>query len=223
MLDLYLYRRNKKRKRIAIKDSNKELIELLEKSPIKELRELKKQVDNYKGEQPGWDNFSSKDLHEYATSIQKIVNEAKEASLSYSMAIEEVKNKNPDFYQFIANETEHLERERQFFVREDKSAADNIAVYLLRGFGDRERIGEYDCKINALSAIKEHASKRGELGIYGLFRDEEMTHFIKSDGNTFEITEMSFNDESTSLKKILHPFNDESTSLKKILHHTGVC
>ena len=41
MLDLYLYRRNKKRKRITIKDSNKELIELLEKSPIKELRELK--------------------------------------------------------------------------------------------------------------------------------------------------------------------------------------
>ena len=41
MLDIYLYRRNKKRKRITIKDANKELIELLEKSPIKELRELK--------------------------------------------------------------------------------------------------------------------------------------------------------------------------------------
>lgn len=41
MLDLYLYRRNKKRKRITVKDANKELIELLEKSPIKELRELK--------------------------------------------------------------------------------------------------------------------------------------------------------------------------------------
>jgi hypothetical protein len=41
MLDIYLYRRNKKRKRITVKDSNKELVELLEKSPIKELRELK--------------------------------------------------------------------------------------------------------------------------------------------------------------------------------------
>lgn len=41
MLDIYLYRRNKKRKRITIKDSNKELIGLLEKSPIKEFRELK--------------------------------------------------------------------------------------------------------------------------------------------------------------------------------------
>lgn len=41
MLDIYLYRRNKKRKRVTIKDSNKELIELLDKSPIKELRELK--------------------------------------------------------------------------------------------------------------------------------------------------------------------------------------
>lgn len=41
MLDIYLYRRNKKRKRITVKDSNKELIELLEQSPIKELRELK--------------------------------------------------------------------------------------------------------------------------------------------------------------------------------------
>lgn len=41
MLDLYLYRRNKKRKRITIKDSNKEFIGLLEQSPIKELRELK--------------------------------------------------------------------------------------------------------------------------------------------------------------------------------------
>lgn len=41
MLDLYIYRRNKKRKRITVKDSNKELIGLLEQSPIKELRELK--------------------------------------------------------------------------------------------------------------------------------------------------------------------------------------
>ncbi len=41
MLDLYLYRRNKKRKRITVKEANKELTELLEKSPIKELRELK--------------------------------------------------------------------------------------------------------------------------------------------------------------------------------------
>ena len=41
MLDIYLYRRNKKRKRISIKVSNKELIGLLEQSPIKELRELK--------------------------------------------------------------------------------------------------------------------------------------------------------------------------------------
>jgi len=41
MLDIYLYRRNKKRKRITVKDSNKELIGLIEKSPIRELRELK--------------------------------------------------------------------------------------------------------------------------------------------------------------------------------------
>ena len=41
MLDIYLYRRNKKRKRITVKEANKELIELLEQSPIKELRELK--------------------------------------------------------------------------------------------------------------------------------------------------------------------------------------
>ena len=41
MLDIYLYRRNKKINRITVKDSNKELIELLEQSPIKELRELK--------------------------------------------------------------------------------------------------------------------------------------------------------------------------------------
>ena len=41
MLDLYLYRRNKKRKRITVKDANNELIRLLEQSPIKELRELK--------------------------------------------------------------------------------------------------------------------------------------------------------------------------------------
>ena len=41
MLDIYLYRRNKKRKRITIKDANKELIGILDKSPIKELKELK--------------------------------------------------------------------------------------------------------------------------------------------------------------------------------------
>lgn len=41
MLDIYLYRQNKHRKRITVKDSNKELIEILEQSPIKELRELK--------------------------------------------------------------------------------------------------------------------------------------------------------------------------------------
>jgi hypothetical protein len=86
-----------------------------------------------------------------------------------------------------------LERERQSFVREDKFAADDITVYLLRGFGDRERVGgEYYCRFDALSAIKDHASKRGELGIYGLFRDEKMTHFIKSDGKTFEIAVMNF-------------------------------
>lgn len=103
------------------------------------------------------------------------------------------KEENPDFYQFITNETERLERERQSFVKEDKFAADNITVYLFKGFNDRERIGsEYYCKFDALSAIKEHALKRGELGIYGLFRGEEMTHFIKSDGKTFDISVMSF-------------------------------
>lgn len=40
-LDIYLYRRNKKRKRVTIKEANKEIITLLEQSPIKELRELK--------------------------------------------------------------------------------------------------------------------------------------------------------------------------------------
>lgn len=40
-LDIYFYRRNKKRKRVTIKESNKEIITLLEQSPIKELRELK--------------------------------------------------------------------------------------------------------------------------------------------------------------------------------------
>lgn len=109
------------------------------------------------------------------------------------------KEENPDFYQYITNETERLERERQSFVREDKFAADNITVYLLRGFNDRERIGgEYYCKFDALSAIKEHALKRGELGIYGLFRDEEMTHCIKSDGKTFEISVMNFGRRQTS-------------------------
>lgn len=41
MLDIYLHRRNKKRKRITVKDSNKEIVELLEQLPIKELRDLK--------------------------------------------------------------------------------------------------------------------------------------------------------------------------------------
>ena len=41
MLDLYLYRRNKKRKRVTVNDANNELIRLLEQSPRKELRELK--------------------------------------------------------------------------------------------------------------------------------------------------------------------------------------
>lgn len=40
-LDIYLYRRNMKRKRVTIKEANKEIITLLEQSPIKELRELK--------------------------------------------------------------------------------------------------------------------------------------------------------------------------------------
>lgn len=103
------------------------------------------------------------------------------------------KEENPDFFKWMEGKFDRLEQERQSFVREDKFAADNITVYLHRGFGDRERIGgEYDCKFDALLAIKEHALKRGELGIYGLFRDEEMTHFIKSDGKTFEISVMSF-------------------------------
>lgn len=40
-LDIHLYRRNKKRKRVTIKEANKEIITLLEQSSIKELRELK--------------------------------------------------------------------------------------------------------------------------------------------------------------------------------------
>lgn len=40
-LDIHLYRRNNKRKRVTIKEANKEIITLLEQSPIKELRELK--------------------------------------------------------------------------------------------------------------------------------------------------------------------------------------
>ena len=40
-LDIYLYRRNKKRKRVTVKEANKEIITLLEQSPIKELRKLK--------------------------------------------------------------------------------------------------------------------------------------------------------------------------------------
>ena len=40
-LDIHLYRRNKKRKRVTIKEANREIITLLEQSPIKELRELK--------------------------------------------------------------------------------------------------------------------------------------------------------------------------------------
>lgn len=40
-LDIYLYRRDKKRKRVTVKEASKELIGLLEQSPIKELRELK--------------------------------------------------------------------------------------------------------------------------------------------------------------------------------------
>lgn len=40
-LDIHFYRRNKKRKRVTIKEANREIITLLEQSPIKELRELK--------------------------------------------------------------------------------------------------------------------------------------------------------------------------------------
>lgn len=71
---------------------------------------------------------------------------------------------------------------------------EQIAIYLFKSIGNNEKIGgDYDCRLDAIAAVKEHALKSGREQIYGICENGLMTHFIKSNGYHFELWELPIN------------------------------
>lgn len=71
---------------------------------------------------------------------------------------------------------------------------ERITIYLNKGVGDSEKIGgNYDCRLDAMAVIKDHALNSGREQIYGLCVNGLMTHFVKSNGYHFETWELPIN------------------------------
>ena len=51
----------------------------------------------------------------------------------------------------------------------------------------------YNCRLDAIAAIKDHALNSGREQIYGLCVNGLMTHFMKSNGYHFELWELPVN------------------------------
>lgn len=79
---------------------------------------------------------------------------------------------------------------------------ERFTIYLNKGFGNNEKIGgDYDCRLDAMAAIKDHALNSGREQIYGMCVNGLMTHFVKSNGYHFEIWELPINIQ-TRMEKI---------------------
>jgi hypothetical protein len=64
---------------------------------------------------------------------------------------------------------------------------ERFTIYFNKGFGNSEKIGgDYDCRLDAMAAIKDHALNSGREQIYGLCVNGLMTHFVKSNGYYFQ-------------------------------------
>lgn len=79
---------------------------------------------------------------------------------------------------------------------------DVIEVCLFKGLGSYEKIGgEYDCRFDAMQAVKEHALRSGKQQIYGLFENGLNTHIITTNGIYVELTEIPVH-KQTRLEKV---------------------
>lgn len=84
--------------------------------------------------------------------------------------------------------------QRQNFITDQKKGLERITIYLNKGFGNSEKIGgDYDCRLDAMTAIKYHALNSGREQIYCLCVNGLMTHFVKSNGYHLEISELPIN------------------------------
>ena len=82
----------------------------------------------------------------------------------------------------------------KIYLDEKKKELERIAIYLFKGIGNNEKIGsDYDCRLDTIAAVKEHAFKSGREQIYGLCVNGLMTHFMKSNGYHFELWELPVN------------------------------
>ena len=71
---------------------------------------------------------------------------------------------------------------------------ERFTIYLYKSIGNTEKIGgDYDCRLDAMAAIKDHALKSGREQIYGLCVNGLMTHFVKSNVYYLEIWELPIN------------------------------
>lgn len=79
---------------------------------------------------------------------------------------------------------------------------ERFTIYLYKSIGNTEKIGgDYDCRLDAMAAIKDHALKSGREQIYGLCVNGLMTHFVKSNVYYLEIWELPINIQ-TRMEKI---------------------
>lgn len=80
---------------------------------------------------------------------------------------------------------------------ENEKGLERITIYLNKGVGNSEKIGgDYDCRLDAMAAIKDHALNSGKEQIYGLFVNGLMTHFVKSNGYYLELSELPTNTQT---------------------------
>lgn len=148
---------------------------------------------------PKWPD---KGLGEFVSDIKDVIDEANKAKVSVNQTLDEFEKENPEFYKFLDGEFHRLEKERQGFVTEQKKGLERITIYLNKGVGNSEKIGgDYDCRLDAMAAIKDHALNSGREQIYGLCVNDLMTHFVKSNGYHFEIWDLPINMQ-TRMEKI---------------------
>lgn len=71
---------------------------------------------------------------------------------------------------------------------------ERFTIYLYKGFGCTEKIdGDYDCRLDAAIAIKDHALNSGREQIYGMCVNGLMTNFVKSNGYRIDIWDLPIN------------------------------
>lgn len=71
---------------------------------------------------------------------------------------------------------------------------ERFTIYLYKSIGNTEKIGgDYDCRLDAAAAIKDHALNSGREQIYGICENGLMTHFVKSNGYHIELWELPIN------------------------------